>query len=99
MEVGCVIFGTTPKKEGKRYTKDNGIERCNGVAVWWEFKLPFILGDIWAAYIEHVTFERFSRCSQFGTDNQNLKIHGLVTTHTSGSVPFSAHSKRMVRLI
>ena len=99
MEVGCVIFGTTPKKEGKRYTKDNGIERCNGVAVWWEFKLPFILGDIWAAYIGHVMFEQFSRRSQSGADNWNRQIHGSLTTHTGGSDPFNALAKRMVRFI
>jgi hypothetical protein len=69
------------------------------VAVWREFKPPFISGDIWTAYIEHVTSERFSRRSQSGADNQNQQIHGSVTTHTGGSVPFSANAKRLVRLI
>jgi len=33
------------------------------------------------------------------TDNQNRQIHGSVTTHTDGFVPFSAHAKQKVRLI
>jgi hypothetical protein len=69
------------------------------VAVWREFKPPFISGEIWTTYIEHVTSERFSRHSQSDADNRNRQIHGSVTTHTRGSVPFSAHAKRMVRLI
>jgi hypothetical protein len=97
MDVGCVIFGMTLKKKAKRYARDNGLEGWNEVAVWLEFKPPFISGDIWAAYIEHVTSERFSRRSQSEAVNRNREIHGSVTTHTSGSVPFSAHAKRMVR--
>jgi len=91
MEVGCVIFGMTPKTKAKRYARDNGLEGWNEVAVWREFKPPFISRDIWAAYIEHVMSERFSRRSQYGAGNRNRQIHGSVTTHTSGSVPFSAH--------
>jgi hypothetical protein len=98
MEVGCVIFDMT-KKKAKRYARDNGLEGWNEVAVWWEFKPSFILRDIWTAYIKHMIFERFSRRSQSGVDNQNRQIHGSVTTHTGGSVSFSAHAKRMVRLI
>ena len=100
MEVGCVIFGMTPKKKSKRHARDNSLEGWNQVAVWQEiFKPPFISGEIWTAHIEHVTSERFSRRSQSGADNRNRKIHGSMTTHTGGSVPFSAHAKRMVRLI
>ena len=58
MEVGCVIFGMT-KKKAKRYASDNGLEGLNEVVVWQEFKLTFILDDIWTTYIEHVTSERF----------------------------------------
>jgi hypothetical protein len=86
-------------KKAKRYARDNDLEGWNQVAVWQEFKPPFISGDIWAAYIEHVTSERFSRRSQSRAVNQNWQIHGLVTTHTGGSVPFNAYAKRMVRLI
>ena len=99
MEVGCVIFCMTHKKKAKRYARDNGLERWNEVAVWREFKPPFISGDIWMTYIEHVTSERFTRLSQSGADNRHRQIHGSVTTHTGNSVPFSAHAKRMVRLI
>jgi hypothetical protein len=98
MEVDCVIFGMT-KKKAKRYARDNGLEGWNEVAVWREFKPPFILGDIRTAYIEHVISERFSRRSQSSANNRNRQIHGSVTTHTGGSVSFSAHAKRMVRLI
>ena len=93
-----MIFGMTPKKN-QTDVRDNGLVGWNEVAVWREFKPPFISGDIWAAYIEHVTSERFSRRSQSGAVNRNREIHGSVTTHTGGSVPFSAHAKRMVRLI
>jgi hypothetical protein len=89
----------TPKKKSKRHARDNGLEGWNKVAVWQEFKPPFISREIWMTYIEHVTSERFSRRSQSDADNWNLQIHGLVTTHTGGSVPFSAHVKRIVRLI
>jgi hypothetical protein len=40
-----------------------------------------------------------SRHLQSDADNRNRKIHGSVTTHTGGSIPFNGHAKRMVRLI
>jgi hypothetical protein len=92
-------FWYDTQKKTKRYAKDNNLEGWNEVAVWREFKPPFILRDIWAAYIEHVMSERFSRRSQSGAINRNRQIHGSVTTHTGGSVPFSAHEKRMISLI
>jgi hypothetical protein len=46
-----------------------------------------------------VTFERFAWRSQSGFDNRNWQIHGSVTTHADDSILFSAHAKRMVRLI
>ncbi|KAL9391363.1 hypothetical protein Peur_015283 [Populus x canadensis] len=88
-------FWYDTQKKSKRHARDNGLEGWNEVAVWQEFKPPFISGEIWTAYIEHVTSERFSRRSQSGADNRNRQIYGSVTTHTSGSVPFSAHAKRM----
>jgi hypothetical protein len=92
-------FWYDTKKKAKRYARDNGLEGWNEVVVWREFKPPFISGDIWMQYIEHVMSERFARCSQSGADNRNRQIHGLVTIHTGGSVQFSAHAKRMIRLI
>jgi hypothetical protein len=71
MEVACVIFGMTSKKNKKRHARDNSLTGWNEVAVWQEFKPPFILGDIWMTYIEHLTSERFSWRSQSGADNQN----------------------------
>jgi hypothetical protein len=52
MEVGSVIFGLTPKKNQKDM-RDNSLKGWNEMAVWREFKPPFISGDIWTAYIEH----------------------------------------------
>ena len=66
-----MIFGMTQKKKAKRYARDNGLEGWNEVAVWREFKPPFISGDIWTQYIKHVTSEWFARRSHFGADNQN----------------------------
>jgi hypothetical protein len=43
--------------------------------------------DVW---VVHTTLT--VRCRE-------LKIHGSVTTHTSGSVLFIAYAKRMIRLI
>jgi hypothetical protein len=92
-------FWYDTQKKSKRHARDNDLEGWNEVAIWQEFKPPFISGEIWTAYIEYVTLERFSRRSQSGADNQNRQIHGSVTTHTDESVPFSAHAKRMVKLI
>jgi hypothetical protein len=71
----------------------------NDVAVWRDFKLIYVSEDIWPHYLEHVTSEQFTQCSQSAAGNRNRPIHGSVTMHTSGSVPFAAHAKRMVRLI
>jgi hypothetical protein len=98
MEVGYVIFGMTQKKKAKRYARDNGLEGWNEVAVWWEFKPPFISGDIWMTYIEHVISERFARRSQSGADNRNRQIHGSVTTHTGGSVPCTCEEDGKINL-
>ena len=87
------------QKKAKKTARDNGFQGWNDVAVWRDFKPIYILADIWLLYLEHVTFERFTRCSQFGASNRNRPIHGSVSTHTSNSVLFVAHAKRMVRLI
>jgi hypothetical protein len=79
--------------------RDRGFQGWNDVIVWKDFKPLHIPEDIWPQYIEHVTSERFTRRSQSGAGNQNRQIHGSLTTHTDGSVPFTAHAKQMVRLI
>jgi hypothetical protein len=89
-------FWYDTKKKAKRYARDNGLEGWNEVAVWREFKRPFISGDIWTQYIEHVMSERIARRSQSGADNRNRQIHDSVTTHTDGFIPFNAHAKRMI---
>ncbi|KAJ6969812.1 hypothetical protein NC653_034383 [Populus alba x Populus x berolinensis] len=60
-----------------------------------DFKPKYILDDIWSHYLEHVTSEQFTRCSQSGAGNHNRPIHGSTTMHTGGSVPFVVHAKRM----
>jgi len=92
-------FWYEAQKKAKKPARDNGLQGWNNVAVWRDFKPIYILTDIWPLYLDHVMSERFTRCSQSGAGNRNRPIHGSVTTHTSGSVPFAAHAKRMVRLI
>jgi len=99
MEVGCVIFGMKYKKRQKKNARDKGLQGWNDMAIWRDFKPIYIPADIWPPYLEHMTSEWFPRCSQSGAGNRNRSIHGLVTTHTGGSVLFAAHAKQMVRLI
>jgi len=93
-----VIFGMNHKK-GKKPARDRGLQGWNDVAVWRDFKPIYIPEDIWSRYLEHVMFEQFTQRSQSGAGNRNLPIHGSMTTHTGGSVPFATHAKHMVRLI
>jgi hypothetical protein len=60
MKVGYAIFYMKHKK-AKKYARDNGLQGWNDVVVWRDFKPPYILVDIWPQYIQHVTFERFTR--------------------------------------
>jgi hypothetical protein len=99
MEVGCMIFGMKHKKRQKKNARDRGFQCWNDVAVWKDFKPLHIPEDIWPQYIEHVMSERFTRRSQSSAGNRNRQIHGSLTTHTGGSVPFVTHAKQMVRLI
>jgi len=55
-------FWYEAQKKDKKYARDNGLQGWNDVAVWRDFKPPYILEDIWAQYIQHVTSERFTRC-------------------------------------
>ena len=88
MEVGCVIFGMKHKKRQKKNARDNGLQSWNDMAVWRDFK-PQIYGrNILSTWR-----------SQSGASNRNRPIHGLVTMHIDGFVPFAAHAKRMIRLI
>ena len=79
--------------------RDKGFQGWNNVAVWKDFKPIYISEDLWPHYLEHVTSEWFTRRSQSGAGNRNRSIHGSVTTHTGGSVLFTAYVKWMVRLI
>ena len=94
-----MIFGMKHKKGQKKTARDRGFQGWNDVAVWRDFKPIYIQEDIWPPYLEHVMFERFTRRSQSGVGNRNRPIHGSVTTHIDGSVPFGANAKWMVRLI
>jgi hypothetical protein len=92
-------FWYKSQKKAKKTARDKCLQGWNDVAVWRYFKSIYIPTYIWPRYLEHVTSERFTRRSQFGADNRNQPIHGLVTTHTGGFVPFAANAKQMVRLI
>jgi hypothetical protein len=92
-------FWYESQKKTKKTARDRGLQGWNDLAVWRDFKPIYIPEDIWSHYHEHVMSERFTRRSQSSAGNRNLSIHGSVTTHTDGSVPFAAHAKRMVRLI
>jgi hypothetical protein len=92
-------FWYESQKKAKKTARDRGLQGWNDMAVWRDFKPIYIPEDIWLHYLEHVTSERFTRRSQSGVGNRNRPIHGSVTTHTGGLVPFAAHAKRMVRLI
>jgi len=98
MEVGCVIFGMNHKKSQKLR------ERKWSIRLEWRgglngFQTVIHPGGYMAAIIQHVTSEKFTWCSLSDADNRNQQIHGSVTMHTDGSVPFTAHAKRMVILI
>ena len=92
-------FWYEAQKKAKKTARDRGLQGWNDVVVWRDFKAIYIPEDIWPRYLEHVTSEWFTRCSQSGVGNRNRPIHGSVTMHTGGSVLFTAHAKRMVRLI
>jgi hypothetical protein len=92
-------FWYESQKKAKKTARDRGLQGWNDMVVWRDFKPIYIPEDIWMHYLEHVTSKRFTRRSQSNAGNQNRPIHGLVTTHTSNSVLFVTHAKRMVRLI
>jgi hypothetical protein len=92
-------FWYEAQKKAKKTARDRGLQGWNDVAVWRDFKPIYIREDIWPRYLEHVMSERFTRYSQSDAGNRNRPIHGSLTTHIGGSVPFAAHAKRMVRLI
>jgi hypothetical protein len=78
------------KKKTKKYDKKNALPGWNDMVVWKNFRLSYILEDTWAEHIQH---------SQSGVGNQSRQIHGFVSTHTGGFVPFVLNVKQMVRLI
>ena len=92
-------FWYEAQKKTKKTARDKGLQGWNEVAVWRDFKPIYIPADIWPLYLEHVMSERFTQRSQSGAGNRNRPIHGSMTTHTGGSIPFTAHAKWMVRLI
>ena len=85
MEVGCVIFGINHKK-GKKTARDRGLQGWNDVAIWRDFKPIYIPEDIWLHYLEHVTFEQFTRRSQSG-DNAHQRLCSVCCTcETDGKI-------------
>jgi len=86
-------FWYETQKKAKKPARDRGFQGWNDVAIWRDFKLIYIPEDIWPHYLEHMMSERFTQRSQSGAGNRNRPIHGLMTTHTGGSVSFAAHAK------
>jgi len=46
----------------------------NDIAVWKDFRLPYILENLWVEYIQHVMSEHFTRRSQSGTGTEADKF-------------------------
>jgi hypothetical protein len=92
-------FWYEAQKKAKKTARDKGLQGWNDVAVWKDFKLIYIPTDLWSHYLEYVSSERFTQCSQSCVGNQNRPLQGSMTTPTGGSVSFAALAKRMVRLI
>jgi hypothetical protein len=90
-------FWYEAQKKANTYTREREIPAWNDMAIWKNFRPPYISKAIWADYIQHMTSAHFTRGSQSGTENRHRLVHDSVITHTSGSVPFVSHVKRMVR--
>jgi len=54
-------FWYESQKKAKQTMRDRGLQGWNDVAVWRFFKPIYIPEDIWPRYLEHVTFEWFTR--------------------------------------
>jgi hypothetical protein len=76
--------------------KERELLGWNDVIFWKDFRPSYISEDVWVEYIQHVMSARFTRRSQSDTDNQNRRVHGYITKHTSGSVLFILHAKRII---
>ena len=71
MEVGCVTFGMKSRKKPKN-TPEITVYKAR---ITWRFggvsERHTCWGDIWVQYIQHMTSEQFTRCSQSGVNNHN----------------------------
>jgi hypothetical protein len=93
---GCVIFGTRLRKNPKKYAKEKELLGWKDMVVWKDFRSLYILEVVWVEYIHHVTSEHFMRRSQSSAKNQNMQIHGSITTHTDEFILFVLHVKQMI---
>jgi len=84
------------RKKQKKYAKERGLSGWRDVMVWRDFKPLYVSKAIWVEYIQQMTSKHFMQWSQSNVENQNKEIHGSITTHTSGSIMFGLHAKRMV---
>jgi len=56
----CVIFGTRSKIKPKKYTKERELPGWNDMTAWKDFRLTYVSEAVWAEYIQHVMFARFT---------------------------------------
>jgi hypothetical protein len=91
-----MIFGIRLKRKQK-HIRESELQAWNNMAVWKDFKPPYISEAVWIKYIQHVTFTCFTWRSKSGAQNHHQRVHGSVTTHKDGSVLFVSHAKWVIR--
>jgi hypothetical protein len=55
-----VIFGTRSKIKPKKYTKERELPGWKDMTAWKDFRLTYVSEAVWAEYIQHVMFARFT---------------------------------------
>jgi len=62
--------------------QESELPAWNDVTVWKDFKPPYTSKDVWAEYIQHMMFARFTRWSYSGVENRHKHryVHGSVTS-------------------
>lgn len=75
----------------KRKANTDDISRTNG------FGPPWISPDVWNQLIsEHWVTEKWRRKSEVARQNRKKEVDSDVTRHTSGSISFVAHRRKLV---
>jgi len=74
------------QKKAKKFTKERELLGWKKVAVWKDFRHPYISEVMWVECIQHVTSDHFIRRSHSNVENQNRCVHSFVTTHNGDSI-------------